>query len=447
MTHTNRNKYLYIIIFSFILFGNCNEHIYQYLLVPHEWIILITFTLLSMESFLLKPNKFIITWVDKIFFIYLLSVVILPVLANINDLLVSNNAHIFVLFYPIKIWMVYRIFLFILMRNNSIDTDILKKQIDFILNIILLFSIISGFIGLLRYVGPDEIISFINYNWPIKGVPDFDYRAWKRLVGTMSGTNGGGIFFVICAIISLFKLGKYKKYRFLMYSIFFSFLALLTGSFTATIMLVVCLPYYLHKSKMLQTKHAIVFLLISVIFFILAINLNPTKILLYNVIERRGKQFKSPGGGIRVHIPASFQGRYRDWILFYKYFEEKPLLGFGFKEGAIGGQDISARSTLSENYYVELLIYSGIIGLSAYILMMLIIFRKLKRLKQFTEERTLIKTIIYIYLITQITQLTLYYTGFAEFFGIMLALIFMMCKIDKTLLPVTLTPVARPFSN
>ena len=421
-----------------------NPHIYVFLFAPHEWIILILFTLLCIESFLLKPNRFIFTWVDKIFFIYLLCVVILPVLANINDLLISNNAHIVVLFYPIKIWMVYRIFLHALLRYNFIDTYILKQQIDFILNIILLFSIISGFIGLLRYVGPDEIISFINYNWPIKGVPDFDYRSWKRLVSTMSGTNGGGIFFVICAIISLFKLGKHKQYRFLICSVFFSFLALLSGSFTATITLVIFLVYYLYKSKMLKIKHAIAFLLISVIFFILAINLNPTKVLLSNVIEKRCKQFEKSG---RIHIPASLQSRYRDWILFYKYLEEKPLLGWGFKDGPCGGRDISARTTLSENFYVELLIYSGIIGLSAYILMILIILRKLKILKQFTEEKTLIKTIIYIYLITQIPQLTFYYTGFAELFGIMLALIFMMGKTDRTLVPVTLPSETMPFSN
>lgn len=424
-------KYIYLtIILLFILGGNLYDKKFQFFfLLPHEWAILIVFTVLTLDA-LIRPYKFSVTWVDKIYFFYLLCVVLVPVLGNLGDLLISKEAHISALFYPLKLWMVYRIFHYIFLRYNFFETKKIKEQIDLILNLILLISLISGFIGLMRYSDISLVADFVNSNWPVKGNPAKDFSTWKRMVATMSGTNGGGLFFAICVIISLYQHIKYKKKKYLLSFSVFSFYVILTGSLSAIGTLIISIIIYFLYTKSFSIKYLIVLPVILGFFITPIIYMDSTRRALKNVIELRiQEQFKR--SGTFSFMPHGLKGRFEDWVIFYKYFKAKPFIGYGFKEGVVGGEDMSARSTLSENYYVELLIYSGILGLLAYIFLNYLVLKKLGSITLFQKEAAFIKLIIYMYLISQITQLSFTYNGLSELFGVLLALTYFMNKSEE----------------
>ena len=58
------------------------------------------------------------------------------------------------------------------------------------------------------------------------------------------------------------------------------------------------------------------------------------------------------------------------------------------------------------------------------------ILRRLNRVNHFKEEAFLIKLIIFMYLISQVTQLSFTYAGLSELFGILLALTNAILKYD-----------------
>ena len=75
---------MFLFTFAFTMCGTLNEDVYKFIfLMPHEWIILITFIFL-LQLGMVKKRRYplAITWIDKLFMFYLATAVAIPFLAN-----------------------------------------------------------------------------------------------------------------------------------------------------------------------------------------------------------------------------------------------------------------------------------------------------------------------------------------------------------------------------
>lgn len=412
MLKRNGNKYLYFIaILAFTLGGTLNRTFFTFsFLSPSECTIVILFMVLLTKGLALNRSYvFNITWVDKIYFFYFLCAIIIPIFANSADLNIDIDFFKFML--PIKIWVVYRIF-YCLLFENYLEGK-LNEAIDLIMNLVLFISAIASLIGILRFLNLPAITDLINHIWIAEAIP--------RLWSTMGGINTGALFFAICAIISIFQSIKHNKNIYLIYFSLFIFSVILTGSFSATITLIFALIIFF--KKYFNAKRLLITISFLTICFIVIQISEPLKKAIDDIVQLRIKhQFhRGPLYGI---IPSHLVGRYLRWVRLYDYFLEKPIFGYGFK----GVPEIPGTGVYSHNYYVYLVIYSGMLGLLAYLFMNYMILKKLNKLKQFKHEGFLIILIISMYLISQISQLSFQYGGLSEFFGILLALTAIMVK-------------------
>ena len=78
---------------------------------------------------------------------------------------------------------------------------------------------------------------------------------------------------------------------------------------------------------------------------------------------------------------------------------------------------------VAENFYVHLLIYSGILGLLGYFVLNWAIIRRLSKIVTYPEQSFFIKLFIGMILVSQISQLSFQYGGISELFGIMSAFV------------------------
>lgn len=415
MLKRNGNKYLYfIVILAFTLGGGLNITFFTFsFLSPSECTIVILFIVLLTKGLVLdRSYVFNVTWVDRIYFFYILCAIIIPIFANSADLNIDIDLFKFVL--PIKIWIVYRIF-YCLLFENYLEGK-LNEAIDLIMNLVLFISAIASLIGILRLLNLPIVTDLINYIW----IADTRPRLWS----TMGGINTGALFFAICAIISIFQFIKHNKGIYLIYFSLFIFSVILAGSFSATITLI--FAFIIFFKKYFNVKRFLITLSFLTIFFTVILSIEPIKNSVDHVIKRRIRQQFPQSDTAYKWIPSHLVKRYRRWVILYDYLLEKPIFGYGFK----GVPEIPRTAVYSHNYYVYLVIYSGMLGLLAYLFMNYMILKKLNKLKQFKHEAFLIILIISMYLISQISQLSFQYGGLSELFGILLALTAIMVKFE-----------------
>lgn len=413
----NGNKYLYlIVIVALILGGKLNEALFpSSFLSPSEWTIVILFmVLLSRDLALNRSYLLNVTWVDKIFFFYVFFAIIIPIFANYNDL-DKAGLDLFKFVIPIKTWIVFKIFYCLLFEDYVKGK--LNEQVELIFNLVLSISAISALIGILHLDGSTAILGLIDDLWIFA-------EKKHRMGGTMGGINASGLFYAICAVISIFQYVKSFKKIYVVYFVLFMFALLLTGSFASCGALI--FGIFVFFFKYFNAKRLISLVFVLAILFFVGYSIPPLKRVVDNGIQQRIKsQFhQGPRKGI---IPSHFVIRYMRWEKLYPYFLEKPIWGYGYK----GIPEIENTRTHTHNYYVFLIIYSGIFGLFAYLFLNVVILKRLCRLYQFREEGFLIQVAILMYLITQITQLSFQYGGLSELFGILLALAAIMVRADR----------------
>ncbi len=161
MLKRNGNKYLYfIVILAFTLGGALNITFFTFsFLSPSECTIVILFVVLLSKGLVLnRPYVFHVTWVDKIYFFYILCAIIIPIFVNSADLNIDIDLFKFML--PIKIWIVYRIF-YCLLFENYLEGK-LKEAIDLIFNMVLFIATIASLIVILRLLNLPVVTDLIN---------------------------------------------------------------------------------------------------------------------------------------------------------------------------------------------------------------------------------------------------------------------------------------------
>ena len=409
-------KYLYFIaIVAFILGGRLNKSFFPFsFLSPSEWTVVILFIVLLSKGLALKRSYILnVTLVDRIYIFFIFCAIIIPIVANFSDLDTLDIA-LFKFFVPLKVWVVYRIFYCLLFESYLRGK--LNEDIDLILNLVLLISAMACLVGILSLLSIAGISDLINYIWIMVRRP--------RLSSTMGGINTGALFFAICAIISIFQYIKHNKTFYLIYFSVFMFSVILTGSLSAMITLIFAITIF--SMKYLNIKRLIITLWFLAIFSTLCLAIEPIKNTTDYFIKRRIRQQFQSSHTYKGIIPSHLVGRYRRWVNLYDYFMEKPIFGYGPK----GVPEISSTRVYTHSYYAFLTIYSGILGLLAYLFMNYKIVKKLRRLKQFKHEGFLIILIISMYLVSQISQLSFQYAGLSELFGILLALTALMIKYE-----------------
>ena len=432
---------MFLFTFAFTMCGTLNEDVYKFIfLMPHEWIILITFIFLLQLGMVKKRRyPFAITWIDKLFMFYLATAIAIPFLANAETLYLTTD-EIFPFFLPIKIWMVYRIFHYLLseekLRNRNFDIAV---KFDSFLKVFVIISLISAFIGILRYVELPFITNFIDNSWPVYYNGVRVKATYGRLTGTMSGENGTGLFFAIAVMSSLYLYNKHRKQFYLLSIAPLSFVTLLSGSISSNLTLLIALALFIKKYFGLKLLGRLVLIcLIFLIFFIGILSNKGINSSFMTMLENRYDYNYGRSAYYSIAdtmLPAQLVGRFHKWVRYWDYFLEKPIFGYSY-EGA-GSRDRSfakAGGIVAENFYVHLLIYSGIFGLLGYIVLNWTIISRLSRIIFYREQAFFIKLFIGMVLISQVSQLSFQYGGISELFGIMSAFVVAFGQDELTLM-------------
>lgn len=411
------NKFkIYFIILScfFILFNAASETIFEINgLMIHEIFIVLSFIIISPKI------NFHINKLDIAFFIFFISAIIIPILANPG----ASYSDSLKILLPIKIWLVYRITLYLL-KNHKKYNQLLSK-ISSIIKIIIHVSIIAGFIGIMRIFSPDSIRSFINTIWPIK-------ERIIRLSSTVSGVNGTGIFFSILSFYSLYIYETENRIKYLFITFYFVLIIILTGSFTGFGTFIV---FFFYKYRKIIKKLIIKIILFIILFTFVVSKISSVSIFIKKLIKQRVEsKIYNQGGEIRL-IPSNLSGRAERWPVQLSILRDRPIFGYGAN---IPVEEISelTTSTNAHNYYVYLLMQGGILGFLGYLYFIFVLIRTIFKInisnnkRYFNHKKYLLLSVIFIGLLAQITSLTFQYGGYSELFGINMAFITLLAKYD-----------------
>ena len=203
------------------------------------------FSIIKKRSYFFEVNK-----VDRIL---LTSIAFL----TIPSLVFNDKIHfgyLFTHFYPIRIFLTYKIFSFIYFEYETLYGRPIKFT-DFTKPLIIL-GIFSAFLSLIRYM-PNDVGFLINDIWPItsngKIVPQL---VWGRLWGTMGGTNTVGNFFTILAFICLYYYHFKNRSKYIYPFLLFSLCVAVSLSFTSISAMLWNLLYFYKKDKSKNTGPA-----------------------------------------------------------------------------------------------------------------------------------------------------------------------------------------------
>jgi O-antigen ligase len=291
---------------------------------------------------------------------------------------------------------------------------------------LILAGVLSGSIGVVRFLNLPYLTYIINHLWPIKGDQNLDILEWGRMETTVGGTNTGGVFFSILSVIILFKILTKNRRVYLNYFllVFFVICTILTGSFTGVITFTISSIFLMLNLNPKPLK-LFRFLLLGLTSTALFLNIPFVNEQLKGVIDKRYEEniVTMPE---ETYLPRSLHGRYYDWVgIAEVILSEKPFFGYGFilnNQTGANTTKFNPRYSLAENYYIQILVLSGLLGLIISIYFFYnIVLTVIKAKKYSYLDSIFVLSILLIYLFAQLTQITLQYSFLTFFFGILLA--------------------------
>lgn len=221
-----------------------------------------------------------------------------------------------------------------------------EKQLHRLLYIILLFLILSGFLGVLQYYGVMGLNTVLGplYN------PTRTYMVTERLIGTFHNPNTYSfiltIGITIASCLLYFERVPGRKVFLSLTLAFFIFLVLITGSRTGVgsmIIILTCITLYnSYKQGYNVFKILGIFTLVTAAILGL-ITLVSAELLIRYI------------SGINITTDASLMMRLIVWYLNFELFLDSPILGWGPAE-AIHASIVDSEYLLTARRY-------GIIGL------------------------------------------------------------------------------------
>ncbi len=419
--YNNKHFIIPILIFSYIFGGMLNEEYAIYGRLPHEIVIIIVFVLIFTISIMTKKSYFLtITLGDKIFFSFYFMIYLIPLFVNIYDF--SNDKHIMWTreLLPLKIWIIYRIFYYIYLTSSISE----KKLFYIIISSYVWGMMVSGIIGITRMLDIPILSNLINDTWPLV---TNSVGVMYRMQGTVGGVNGGGILFAISAIFSFYLYFIEKKdiyiYTFVVLVIFL----LLTASFSSFFVFIFMIVYWSITNKINFSRIFKMVFIIPIFLSLFLLNSNLRNMIsdtVYNRVAQQIDNNSTNNNDIGENVlPNSFRSRISIWKNYLNYYVEKPFFGYGYKILMNNSENFKLRMGISESFFVELLMFSGIFGFLFFLFFYYHLIRKLKQLFVFEYEKKLLIVVLIGIFISQISNMSLTYGGIMELFGIIIFLI------------------------
>lgn len=403
-----------------IMMGNINENLNLILPPPDvsTLIIFINFLLFSAKNG--RNYFFQSTWVDKLLFLYLLFVLLIPGLINLTLFSVPLTYKFFI---PLRYWFVYRNF-YCYFSENQIRQN--KTNVtNLILTTLMVVGLLSAFISMSRFFNlpGGELIENL---WPVYyEKKQIKMSTWGRMTGTMSDTNGAGNFFCFLTIISLFELKKINM-RNIIFPFIFGVSVVLTGSFSSIAALVAILIIYFRKRIFSKNIVLIILVSLGIVYAIQKVDIFKTAIN-----KRYETGYKSNNNkGI---LPSNLKGRIGYWKTFSKILYDEGRLMFGLGPGGFFNYQYGKNNVVNQNaesFYFRIINESGIFALLFVIIFFSAIFRKV--INQIPKEfhyKQLFTLLLLSYLISGVANETLYYGSNASLFGIILCMIYVNTRI------------------
>ena len=385
------------VIFGFVFSGLLNITFYIAGRNPYELFLIGLFILLTALS--VKANDFTlnISKIDYCFIIYFISILFFPILFN-NYEIVHHGGDLHVLFVSVKIYLVYRIIKETLFLSNF------KNSEKYIFDTIIFYSIVAGFIGVLRLLEIPGITAQIDYIWPTEKYP-------YRMTSTMSGINGGAIFFSLVSIIAIHLYSKTSRNTYLFSIVLLSLFVILTGSLTGIILLTAFYIYYFYKN--FKFKIFVYTTLAVSISIVVLFNLFPLRAAIDVLYDERIERRVLAHSGQTI-LPRTLEFRYLRWDDQIRKGFEKPI--FGHAVSTVNNQ--LPNYSITHNYYIYLFLYTGLTGLFVFLLFYFGMVYKLYHTK---HKRYMLYILIFIF-VAQGTQITLNYGGISEMLGVLIYL-------------------------
>lgn len=406
---------LWLLIFGFVLGGNLSKSNYEFILVPADWFISILFLSLVIYGLINRRRYlFQVQWPDKLIWSFYILVLLIPFLVNAFFYDIELD---FLLSYvmPIRIWLVYRIFFYIMsesiMKNNSSEV-----KLEYTLNVLLIAAFTSSVLCLVSYLPITEYRHFFEDTWPIiagdNRVIGLDYD-W-RLHGTMSGVNGAGNFFTIMFFVAFYKYLKFKKPFILMCCIIFPICVLLSGSLSSLTALLAGIFFIsvIHFKRSLGYFIGIIIVLFSVFS---AVD------LFWNAFSDRFTLTFMYYGELSL-IPRNLTVRISNWIDYLSFLFRDNRYLFGLGPGGMANAVIYGDGN-PESFYMRIIAETGFWGFMFLSVIFILIFNKIKPTvndMHINNLSFLCLIIFSVYLVANTANQTLFYGGSLELFALML---------------------------
>jgi len=388
---------LLLVILGFVLSGLLNPIFYIAGRNPYELFLVILFLFLTICSIFINRFNIRLNKIDYAFFSYFICILYLPMFFNSYEL-IHYRGDIHVIFLSVKIYLVYRI---IKEVDFIYNVDNLNQ---FIFDVVIIISIIAGIIGIVRLTNIAGLEVIVDYIWPTEKFP-------YRLTSTMSGINGGAAFFCIVSFIALHLYNKTKNKKYLIANLLLLLFVVLSGSLTSIFLMIIFYFYLFIKNFSFKMVFYSIFG--GTIVVIILMNLLPFKEaleILYD--ERINRRVLTQSG--QTFLPSTLEARVMRWDGQIARGFERPIFG----HAASTSNNKLPESWFTHNYYIYLFLYTGIIGLSAFLISYIILFN---RVRKYRETKYLMHILIFIFF-AQGTLLILNYGGISEFFGVLLYL-------------------------
>ncbi len=397
---------LYIYLFVFIFLGGINSFKYE-LFISYVDIANLTFLLYFFFFSIIKKRSYFFE-VNKVDRILLTSIAFL----TIPSLVFNDKIHfgyLFTHFYPIRIFLTYKIFSFIYFEYEVLYERPIKFS-DFTKPLIIL-GVFSAFLSIIRYM-PNDVGFLINDIWPItsngKIVPQL---VWGRLWGTMGGTNTVGNFFTILSFICLYYYHFKNRSKYVYPFLLFSLCVAVSLSFTSIISYAFGIFFIFYKKINLKILAMFIILFLGVVTII-----SQNEALSYFVEKRIAYKFGS--GENTRWIPSNLVDRVGYWISFLELSFSHGLHAlYGWGPGGLRLLYWDVVHANPESFYFRIFNEAGIIGIIALIYVFYQFFFKLSFLKKiihFKNESIIINLILILVLIQNIANETLYSNGVSQ---------------------------------
>ena len=240
--------------------------------------------------------------------------------------------------------------------------DITNNETDFkkIVNAFYLSSYPFIILGILQFLYYSSLPDYLLNESGLQSEYDFAFFGLYRVNGTIGNPLVYGNFVILFIISAFIRFNKYHSLLFFLITIMLGIIAIVFSfSRSSWYLLIILSFFYLVLWPQRFTKKIIS---IPIILFILIIieNSLPIELIIDRFLSRDNSSI------------ASNLGRIEQLVLGYEYFMKKPLLGEGLGVWGAGYSlfsiEYSSKILFTDNYFLKVLLETGIIGFSSFII-------------------------------------------------------------------------------